>query len=147
MSPKQESEILLNLLLPFADKMLREHGEFYPFGGYMKPNGAIVEVGASDPDTDRPTSKHLIDILRSSFQELARRNECKAVALTFDVAVKLPNSDGKSDAIKCRWSTLKVIRLKYFSRTSLLKARSFTERICATREGRRFWPHLKGTLP
>ena len=100
MSPKQESEILLNLLLPFADKMLREHGEFYPFGGYMKPNGAIVEVGASDPDTDRPTSKDLIDILRSSFQELARRNECKAVALTFDVAVKLPNSDGKSDAIQ-----------------------------------------------
>ena len=80
--------------------MLREHGEFYPFGGYMKPDGAIVEVGASDPDTDRPKSKDLIYILRSSFQELAGRNECKAVALIFDVAVKLPNSDRKSNAIQ-----------------------------------------------
>ena len=100
MTPKQESEILLNALVPFAEKMLREHGEFYPFGGYMRPDGTIVEVGASDPDTDRPKSKDLIYVLRNSFQELAGRNECKVVALIFDVAVKLPNSDRKSDAIQ-----------------------------------------------
>jgi hypothetical protein len=100
MSPKQESETLLNALLPFAEKMLREHGEFYPFGGYMKPDGTIVEVGAADPDTDRPKSKDLIYVLRSSLQELAQRHECKAVGIVFDVTVTLPNSDHKSDAIQ-----------------------------------------------
>jgi hypothetical protein len=80
--------------------MLRQYGEFYPYGGYMKPDGTIVEVGATDPDTDHPKSKDLIYVLRSSFQDLAQRNQCKAVAMVFYVTVTLPNSDGKSDAIQ-----------------------------------------------
>jgi hypothetical protein len=100
MSAKQESEALMNALLPLAEKTLGQYGEFYPYGGYMKPDGTIVEVGASDPDIDHPRSKDLIYILRSSLQDLAGRNECKAVAMVFDVAVKLPNSDRKSNAIQ-----------------------------------------------
>jgi hypothetical protein len=100
MNPKQESEKLMNHMLPLAEKMLREYGEFYPYGGYMKPDGEIVDVGAKDPDTDRPRSKDLIYVLRSSFQEKARANKCKAVAMVFDVAVNLPESDQKSDAIQ-----------------------------------------------
>ena len=80
--------------------MLRENGEFYPYGGYMKPDGTIVEMGAADPDTEHPESKDLIYVLKSSLQELARRRGCKAVAIVFDVTVKLPNSDRKSDAIQ-----------------------------------------------
>jgi hypothetical protein len=100
MSAKQESEALMNALLPLAEKLLCQYGEFYPYGGYMKPDGEIVEVGASDPDTDHPKSKDLIYVLRSSLQELAERNECKAVAMVFDVTVTLPNSNRKSDAIQ-----------------------------------------------
>jgi hypothetical protein len=100
MSAKQESEVLMNALLPLAEKMLGQYGEFYPYGGYLKPDGTIVDVGASDPDTDHPKSKDLIYILRSSLQDLAGRNECKAVAIVFNVAVRLPNSDRRSDAIQ-----------------------------------------------
>jgi hypothetical protein len=100
MSAKQESESLINAILPLAEKMLQQFGEFYPYGGYMKPDGTIVEVGATDPDTDRPKSKDLIYVLRSSLQDLAERNQCKAVAMVFDVTVTLPNSDRKSDAIQ-----------------------------------------------
>ena len=80
--------------------MLTEHGEFYPFGGYIKPDGTIVHVGAADSDTDRLKSKDLIYVLRSSFQEVARTSQCKAVAIVFDVAVTLPESNRKSDAIQ-----------------------------------------------
>src|SRR5205823_12617492 len=59
-----------------------------------------VEVEASDPDTDHPKSKDLIYVLRSSLQDLAERNECKAVAMVFDLTVTLPNSEHKSDAIQ-----------------------------------------------
>ena len=100
MSAKQESEALMNALLPLAEKLLRQYGEFYPFGGYMKPDGEIVQVGASDPDTDHPRkSKDLIYVLRSR-QDLAERNECKAVGMVFDVTVTLPDSSRKSDAIQ-----------------------------------------------
>jgi hypothetical protein len=100
MNAKQESERLMNAIFPLAEKMLRQYGEFYPYGGYMKPDGTIVDVWADDPDTDRPKSKDLIYVLRSSFQEIARANKCKAVTMVFDVVVNLPESDQKSDAIQ-----------------------------------------------
>jgi hypothetical protein len=90
----------MNALLPLAENMLRQYGEFYPYGGYMTPDGTIMDVGASDPDTDHPKSKDLIYILRSSLQDLVARNQCKAVAMAFDVTVALPNSHRKSDAIQ-----------------------------------------------
>jgi hypothetical protein len=100
MSPKQDCEQLMNAIMPLAEKMLRQYGEFYPFGGYMKWDGTIVHVGASDPDSDHPKSKDLIYVLRSSFQEMALANQCKAIAMVFDVVVNLPNSNDKSDAIQ-----------------------------------------------
>ena len=66
----------------------------------MKPDGTIVELGVGDPDTDNPKSKDLLYILRSSFKEKARSNQCKAVAMVLDVAVTLPESNEKSDAIQ-----------------------------------------------
>lgn len=100
MNAKEESEKLMNAMLPLAEKMLREYGEFYPYGGYMKADGEIVDMGATDPDTCRPKSKDLIYVLRSSFQEMARANQCKAIVIILDVAVNLPDSDQKSDAIQ-----------------------------------------------
>jgi len=90
----------MNEMLPVAEKMLRQYGEFYPYGGYMKPDGEIVHVGAKDPKTDRPKSKDLIAILRNSFRELARNKQCKAVTIVFDVVVPVPKSNRKSDAIQ-----------------------------------------------
>ena len=100
MNPKQESERLMNAVLPLAEKMLKEYGEFYPYGGYMKLDGTIVDIGVEDPDTDRPKSKDLLYILRSSFREIAETNQCKAVAMVFAVSVKSPGSIRESDAIQ-----------------------------------------------
>jgi hypothetical protein len=100
MNAKQESEKLMRAVLPLAEKMLRRYGEFYPYGGYMKLDGTIVDVGAGDPDIEHPKSKDLIYILRSSFREMASANQCRAVAVVFNVAVSLPDSNRKSDAIQ-----------------------------------------------
>jgi hypothetical protein len=100
MNPKQESEKLMNKMLPLAERMLRQYGEFHPYGGYMKPDGTIVDVGADDSDTDFPKSKDSIYVLRSSFQEMAHSKKCKAVAIVFDVVVNLASSNRKSDAIQ-----------------------------------------------
>jgi len=100
MNAKQESEELMNAVLPLAEKMLRQHGEFYPYGGYMKSDGTIVDVGAGDPDTEHPKSQDLIYVLRCSFRKMANANQCRAVAIVFNVAVSLPGSNRKSDAIQ-----------------------------------------------
>lgn len=99
MNAKQESEKLMNAVLPVAKQMLKQHGEFYPYGGYTKQDGTIVHVGAKDGETDRPKSEDLIHILQNAFRELATCNEIRAAALVFNVSVNLPKSARKSDAI------------------------------------------------
>lgn len=100
MNAKREAEKLMNELFPLAEKMLREYGEFYPYGGYMKPDGDIVEVGVESPKTDYPKSQGLISVLRDAFREQARRGECKCAALFFEVTVTPPGSHCKTSAIQ-----------------------------------------------
>nr|HEV7954860.1 hypothetical protein [Candidatus Acidoferrales bacterium] len=100
MTTKRESEILLFGILPLAKKMLKEYGEFHPYGGYLDCEGKIVEVGVDDPDTEYPKGRDLVYVLKSRFREMASANECKAVAVVFNVIVTLPDSENKSDAIQ-----------------------------------------------
>lgn len=90
----------MNAVLPLAEKMLKQYGEFYPYGGYIKEDGALVEVGTQDPDSDHPRSKDLIYLLRSSLREIASSTHCRAVAIVVDVTVIPPTTDRKSDAIQ-----------------------------------------------
>lgn len=90
----------MNEMLPVAEKMLREYGEFLPYGGYMKPNGEIVHLGVKDPQTEQPKSKDMIAILHNSFQEKVKKKLCKAVAIIYDIVVPLPKSNRKSNAVQ-----------------------------------------------
>jgi hypothetical protein len=47
-TPKDKCEKLMTATLPFAQKMLRQHGEFFPYGGALDKRGAGVAVGATD---------------------------------------------------------------------------------------------------
>src|SRR5579863_5305377 len=80
MNAKEESEKLMNALLPFTKQMLQRYGEFYPHGGYIDADGKITLVGAQDPDTDHPKSKDLIYILRDSLRQACTRG-CKGDAI------------------------------------------------------------------
>jgi hypothetical protein len=66
--PKEDAHQLVNEFIGRAEKMLAEYGEFYPFGGSMKPDGEIVWEAASD-GTEYPRSQPLIEILRQAHQE------------------------------------------------------------------------------
>ncbi len=47
MTPKEECEALMSVLVPFAQQMLSKHREFYPFGGTMSVEGKIVQTASS----------------------------------------------------------------------------------------------------
>ncbi len=86
--------------LPLAERMLKEHGEFYPYSGHMTSSGEIVHVGGKIEGTDHPKSQTLIELLQESFRKQARNGEIKATSIIFDVRIKPPGSDEKTDAIQ-----------------------------------------------
>lgn len=86
------------MVLPFAQNMLREHGEFYPFGSAMHADGRTVFVAGYDGH-EHPKSVDLIALLEDAFREAAKRGEYKATALAYDVSISLPGTNDKSDGI------------------------------------------------
>jgi uncharacterized protein YuzB (UPF0349 family) len=99
-TPKQECEELMNEVLPLAERMLRQYGEFYPYGGYVNDEGKVVHVGSREQGTDKPKSKSLIRILKDSFVEQAKHGICRATAIVYDVVVTAPMGGKKIDAIQ-----------------------------------------------
>ncbi|MBB1301292.1 hypothetical protein H5183_08085 [Pseudoalteromonas sp. SR44-8] len=95
---KAESQELMDAVLPLAEQLLTEHGEFFPYGGAMTPTGEIVNVAAYDGD-EHPPSTDVISMLNKAFISASRSKTYKATALVYDVRVPLPETGEKSDAI------------------------------------------------
>lgn len=94
---KAESQELMDAVLPLAEKLLTEHGEFFPYGGAMTPEGNVVSISAYDGD-EHPPSSALIDMLQKAFHASAQNGEYKATALVYDVRIRLASGE-PSDAI------------------------------------------------
>lgn len=98
MKAKADCEELMNAALPFAEKMLSEHGEFFPYGGAMRPNGEIVSVAGYD-GREQPPSSDIIRLLKEAFVEGANNGSYSATALVYDVRIVTSEGDEKEDAI------------------------------------------------
>ena len=99
MTPKEEAEAVMNAGIPFAQKMLAEHAEFYPFGFAMTAKNKVVPVAPSAP-AEHPASQQLIDDLAAAFRAGASSREYKSTALFVDVRVQPPGKTEKTDAVQ-----------------------------------------------
>src|SRR6266404_3772705 len=90
----------MNEVLPIAEKMLREYGEFYPYGGYIDSEGKTVHLGAKEKGTDRPDSKFLLQFLTDTFGQRAKHGFYRATAIVYNVVVTRPDTKKRSDAIQ-----------------------------------------------
>ena len=99
-TPKGECEYLMNAVLPFAEKMLTEFGEFVPYGGYLTFEGKVVDVGAAQEGIDHAKSKVLFSILQDGMSQAALSGDCKATAIVCNVTVPVGPDNTKSDAIQ-----------------------------------------------
>ena len=99
MKPKQQVEELMNEGIAFAERMLREHGEFFPFGIVRKSDGSIQHVGAWD-GREQPPSTDLIELINQGFRTGADSGEYVATAIFFDVLTTPPGSSAKTDAVQ-----------------------------------------------
>ena len=98
-TPKDEAEQVMNAGIPFAQKMLAAHGEFYPFGFAMTADGKVAAVTADLPD-EHPPSQQVIDKLVAAFRSGAANGHYKATALFFHVRVQQPGTSEKTDAVQ-----------------------------------------------
>ena len=97
-SAKADCEALLEAVVPFAERMLREHGEFFPYGGALDPHGGITNVAGYD-GREQPPSEDIIALIKEAFVEGARAGSYVATALVYDVRITVPTSREDSDAI------------------------------------------------
>jgi hypothetical protein len=96
--PKADSESLLNAALPFAEKMLKEHGEFYPYAFTLRADGTTAMVAGYD-GRDKPPSRDIIDLLKKGLRADAAAHRIIASALVSDVETTDPSTGVKTDAI------------------------------------------------
>lgn len=96
-----ELNALLDTLLPFAQTMLKEHGEFYPFGAVMSSSGEIRHVGARIEGDDHPPSQPLIELLTENIKKQAAKGELRAAGICYDVLTVPPGEKQKRDAVCC----------------------------------------------
>jgi hypothetical protein len=95
---KDDCERLMTALLPFAEQMLAEYGEFFPFGGTMSVSGDISQSMGWTGE-EQPSSQELIDMLKSGFRAAAESGEIRATVIIYDTLVVPPGKNSKQDAI------------------------------------------------
>ena len=95
---KLDAEKLLGSARTFAERMLREFGEFHPYGEVMRPDGKIVSVSSTTGE-EWPAAKDLISILRASYRSDAEAGKILVCAIVYDVKVVPPGSKQKKDAV------------------------------------------------
>lgn len=95
--PSKQCEALVRTLVPFAEKMICEHGDFRPFGGVVDSGGIIHLVGMWERVDRRPSE--MIRDLHGTMVRNAGAGEILAAAILYDVRATPPGTKTNMDAI------------------------------------------------
>ena len=88
---------LKEFLFPFAQKMLKEHDEFFPFAAAVEKSGKLVGVNASE-GTEHPNSTDVANMLLALWTtEVAP--EHRSFGICMDIRFPI-SANEKSDALK-----------------------------------------------
>jgi hypothetical protein len=97
--PSEEIQELLNFLLPHAERMLNEHGEFYPYAAALDSGGSIEPVGPA-VETDDPDVSDILVALHADLREQAAEGAIRASGIAADVTLTDPDSGETTDAVQ-----------------------------------------------
>ena len=97
MTPKEQCEVLLDKLLPFAENQMKKYHEFYPFAAVILMDDTVELTGSFDGN-EHPESKDVINDLIQIHKQLASEGKIKASGIAWNASVA--SADGKpTDAI------------------------------------------------
>lgn len=95
---KEDSEALMNSFMPLAEQLLTDLGEFSPFAGAMTADGEIIAIEVDYREED-VSPADAINFIKRTLTRGAQQGEYRATAIFYNVTVRLPTTDEKSDAI------------------------------------------------
>ena len=96
-TPKEQCEVLLDKLLPFAEDQMKKHREFYPFAAVMLMDDSVELTGSYDGN-EHPESKDVLADLIQIHKQLAAEGKIKASGIVWNAGIA--SADGKpTDAI------------------------------------------------
>ncbi len=102
--PPEKLHQLLTYCIEFAEMMLKDSGEFYPFGAVLDPEHEIRAVGA-DIGNEHPSPGELYQFLGNAFIQQAKSGEISAAAIACNVNIpeeyEPPVRDGVRVHIEC----------------------------------------------
>ena len=103
---------MLNTALSFAQHMLGERGEFYPYGVKLTEDGATTMV-AGDPATgeDQPSSTEVLATIYAGLR--SERGSIRAAVVVSDVRIDSPASDAIQVEIEHRDGIALAVVLPY----------------------------------
>jgi hypothetical protein len=101
MTPKEECEVLMNALMPFAQKMLAKNRAFLPFGASMSATGQVAAAMGA-PTNEHADANELISTLEQGFRDGAKKGQLKATGIAVDIKIVPPGKTAKQDAVEIR---------------------------------------------
>lgn len=93
---REELDALLDVVLPFAQDMLRKRGEFHPFGATMAASGQVNLAAAA---AESANSQSLIDMLVAGMRQQAASGAIRASGICYDARLTDSRTGTVSDAI------------------------------------------------
>ena len=97
--PTGEIQEILSFLLPHAEQMLNEHGEFYPYAAALDSEGELTAVGMDIVD-EGPDVGELLLALHQGLRERAAEGAIRASGIAADVTLTDPDSGETTDAVQ-----------------------------------------------
>ena len=81
--------------------MLRQHGDFYPFGATIGQDGTIALIQTPlGEDEEIPDSRELVHMLYQGLRDQALRGEIRGGAVCTNVSMRPEGSDEETDAVR-----------------------------------------------
>lgn len=103
---------LLTYCLDFAQIMLKDSGEFYPFGAVLSPDGKVVAVGGSNGD-EYPKAQEIYQLLAEALTFDAKSGKIFGAALAANVNVPQQYKSPSRDAVRVHLETEGYSRFIY----------------------------------
>jgi hypothetical protein len=98
--PTDEIQELLNFLLPYAEQMLTQHGEFYPYAAALDSDGELNAVATDVDDDDSVDVTEVLLALHHGLRERAAEGAIRASGIAADVTLTDPDSGETTDAVQ-----------------------------------------------
>jgi hypothetical protein len=95
---------LLAYCMDFTQTMLRDSGEFYPFGAVLSPEETVVAIGGDDGN-EHPKPQEIYQLLTRAFVSEAKSGKILGAALAANVNVPEQYESRSRDALRVRLET------------------------------------------